>query len=160
MNRCRKRRGPWIRAPGSGRSRGTCGRRTRRCRPRTGRRQAIAGPCCAGISQATVNHLRVRVGFVHGGDERLEQPAVLLGIAPGVPVADVLLVPQRAVMNAAAEVVHHPIHVAGEGVDLLGRLGRPEDGVETAVVVVERLPGSGVTESGNLPAGDVYIGLP
>src|SRR5690348_8195098 len=41
-------------------------------------------------------------------------------------------------MDAAAEVVDHPAHVAGEGFDLVGSFRRPEGGVEAAVGIVKR----------------------
>src|SRR5439155_1356181 len=63
---------------------------------------------------------------------------VFLRIAVGVPIADVLFVPEGVIANAPAEVVYHPFHVIDEGRDLSRRLGWPEDRIEAAIVIVKR----------------------
>src|SRR5690242_7164799 len=63
--------------------------------------------------------------------------AVLLGIPPRIPIADVLLVPQRPVVNAVFEMINRPGYVFVEGSLLLGGERRPVDGVDAAVVIVE-----------------------
>src|ERR1051326_6571980 len=62
---------------------------------------------------------------------------VLHRVAPRVPIADVLFVPQRPVMDAVFEVVDGPADVLVKSVGLLGRNGRPIDRVEAAVVIVK-----------------------
>ena len=74
---------------------------------------------------------------MHGGDESLQQAPVVFRIRQRIPVIDILLVPQRVIADAAAEMSHHELHVLHECRNLCGRLGRPEDGIEAAVGIVE-----------------------
>ena len=76
-----------------------------------------------------VDHPGVRIGFVHGLHEGAQQPPIFLRVGVGVPVGDVRLVPQRVIVDTAAEAVHHPLRVANEGGDLLRRFGWPEHGI-------------------------------
>jgi hypothetical protein len=90
------------------------------------------------IRLTTINDFGVRICFVYSFDEWSQKSAVLLGISPGVPVTDVLLVPQCPIVNAIAEMVYHPRDIAVECRDLLRGSGSIEDGVQAAIIVVER----------------------
>ncbi len=74
---------------------------------------------------------------MHNGNERGEQAPVFFRISVRVPITDVLLVPQRVVMNPAAKVIHHPFDVAQERCNLVGSFGRPKNGIDTVIVVVK-----------------------
>lgn len=74
---------------------------------------------------------------MHGIYERSKQAAVLLGIAPGIPISDILLVPKRPIINAVFEVIHHPGGVSIESRSLLRSYWRPKNGIEAAVIIVE-----------------------
>src|SRR5436853_7923304 len=87
---------------------------------------------------SAVDHFSLWVRLVHSGDKRVKEFPVLLGIAPWIPVSNVLFVPQRPIVDAVTEMIHHPGGVAVERGNLFRRIGRPEHGIQAAVVVVER----------------------
>src|SRR5215469_17560227 len=63
--------------------------------------------------------------------------AVLFRAGCRIPVVNVWLIPDLVVLSAPTEMVGHPSCVIGEGLNLLGRRGRPEDGIEAAIGVVK-----------------------
>ena len=99
----------------------------------------------ARVRLRAINYFGVGIGFVHGGNKGFEQAPIIFGIAPGIPVADIFLIPERPITYAAAEVRHHELDVTDEGFDLFRRFRRPEDRVEAAVIVVE---GAGLGKDG------------
>ena len=42
----------------------------------------------------------------------------MVWITPGIPITDVLLIPQSPVVNAILKMIHHPCHVSIEGGNL------------------------------------------
>src|SRR6516162_8920621 len=63
--------------------------------------------------------------------------AVIFRAGCRIPVVNVWLIPDLVVLSAPTEMVGHPSCVIGEGLNLLGRRGRPEDGIEAAIGVVK-----------------------
>src|SRR5205085_11701969 len=80
-----------------------------------------------GIRLGSVNDFRFLIGLMNGLYKRFQQPAIFFGIWNGIPVIDVLLIPQSPVGNAPAKMLYHPSRVAAESGDLLRRFWRPKD---------------------------------
>ena len=90
------------------------------------------------IRLPAINNFGGWIRLVHRVNKRTQQASVLLRISPGVPVSDVLLIPQSPVVNAVFEVVDHPRYILIERSCLLRRNRRPEHGIGAAVVIVKR----------------------
>src|ERR1035438_5273612 len=89
--------------------------------------EGTLGEVSAWICLAAIDHLRLRIGAMHGVDKGAQKLSKLLRIAIGIPVPDVLFVPQSPVVDAIVKMVHHPCRVSIEGRDLLRRGRRIED---------------------------------
>ena len=105
-----------------------------------------------GVRLTAIDHFRLRIGSVHGFDKRSQEPSILLGIAPGIPIANVLFIPQSPIVDTIVKMIHHPGRVSIEGSDLLGRSRRPEDRIQTPVIIMKR-SGLGNTHVRPLAAG-------
>src|SRR5689334_22294994 len=90
------------------------------------------------IGLTPVNYFRTWISLMDCRDKRSQKIPVLLGIAPWIPIANVLFVPQSSVVDPIMEAVHHLCDVAIECGSLLRSSGRPEHGVQAAIVVMKR----------------------
>src|ERR1700733_6332670 len=71
------------------------------------------------IGLSAVNHLCTRISLMDRGDKGTQKLPVLFGIAPWIPIADVLLIPQSPVVDPIMKAVHHPRDITIEAGSLL-----------------------------------------
>ena len=81
--------------------------------------QGALGKISGWIRLGSIDDFGFWIGFMNRVHERFQKPAIFFGIRNRIPVIDVLLIPESPVGNAPAKVLHHPLRVAIERIDLL-----------------------------------------
>ena len=80
--------------------------------------KSTLGEVAVRVRLSAIDHFRLWIGSVYGFDKRTEEFSKLVWITPGIPITDVLLIPQSPVVNAILKMIHHPCHVSIEGGNL------------------------------------------